>query len=39
MKWRKISENEVRLAINEPDMLVDTVKGRKNAFKVVGTGL
>ena len=36
MKWRKISENEVRLAINEPDMLVDTVKGRKNAFKVVG---
>ena len=36
MKWRKISENEVRSAVNEPDNLVDTVKGRKNAFKTVG---
>ena len=36
MKWRKISENEVRSAINEPDSLADTVKGRKNAFKIVG---
>ena len=36
MKWRKISENEVKLAIEEPDSLADTVKGRKNAFKVVG---
>jgi len=35
MKWRKISENEVRSAINEPDSLADTVKGRKNAFKIV----
>jgi hypothetical protein len=36
MKWRKISENEVRSAINEPDSLADTVKGRKNAFKIIG---
>jgi hypothetical protein len=36
MKWRKISENEVKSAIDDPDMLVDTVKRRKNAFKVVG---
>jgi len=35
MKWREISENEVRSAINEPDNLEDTVKGRKNAFKIV----
>ena len=36
MKWRKISENEVKSAINEPESLVNTVKGRKNAFKIVG---
>jgi len=35
MKWRQISENEVKSAINEPDSLADTVKGRKNAFKIV----
>ena len=35
MKWRKISENEVRSAINQPDSLADTVKGRENAFKIV----
>ena len=36
MKWRKISENEVKSAINEPDSLADTVKRRKNAFKIIG---
>jgi hypothetical protein len=36
MKWRKISEDEVRSAIDEPAGLMDTIKGRKNAFKVVG---
>ena len=36
MKWRKITENEVKLAINEPDSLADTVKRRKNAFKIIG---
>lgn len=36
MKWRKISENEVKLVINEPDSVADTAKGRKNAFKIVG---
>jgi len=35
MKWRKISENEVRSAINKPDRLADAIKGRKNAFKIV----
>ena len=33
MKWRKITEKEVRWVIDKPDILVDTVKGRKNAFK------
>ena len=36
MKWRTITENEVKSAIDGPDMLVKTVKGRKNAFKIVG---
>ena len=35
MKWRKITEKEVRSAIGDPDMLVDTIKGRKNAFKII----
>jgi len=26
----------VRSAIGDPDMLVDTIKGRKNAFKIIG---
>jgi len=26
----------VKFAINEPDSLEDTVKGRKNVFKIVG---
>ncbi len=33
MKWRKITEKEVKSAIDNPDMSEDTIKGRKNAFK------
>jgi hypothetical protein len=33
MKWRKIPEKDVREAINNPEKLEDTVKGRKNAFR------
>lgn len=36
MKWRRITEKEVRSAIGDSDMLVDTIKGRKNAFKIIG---
>jgi len=36
MKWRKISEAEVKSAIAHPDMLQDTIKERKNAFKTLG---
>jgi len=35
MKWRKITEKEVKSAIGNPDMLVDTIKGRKSAFKII----
>ena len=35
MKWRKITEKEVKSAIGAPDMSEDTIKGRKNAFKII----
>ncbi|MDP2647268.1 MAG: DUF4258 domain-containing protein [Desulfobacterales bacterium] len=36
MKWRKIAETEAEATIAEPDMLRDTIKERKNAFKTLG---
>ena len=36
MKWRKISEAEVKSVIADPDMLHDAIKKRKNAFKTLG---
>ena len=35
MKWRKIGEREVSIAINNPDKLEHTRKGRKSAFKTI----
>jgi len=35
MKWRKITEKEAKSAIGNPDMFVKTIKGRKNAFKII----
>lgn len=35
MKWRRITENEVKLVIDNPDATVDTVKDRKNACKII----
>ena len=35
MKWRKITEKEVKRTIDNPDRLEDTIKGRKNAFKTI----
>jgi len=37
MRWRKITEIEVKSVIDEPDTLVDTIQGRKNAFKLIGS--
>lgn len=36
MKWRKITELEVRSVIDDPDRVVETIKDRKNAFKIIG---
>lgn len=33
MKWRKISEDEVKKTILDPEKIEDSNKGRKNAFK------
>jgi len=35
MKWREISEEEAKEAINIPDKLEDTIRDRKNAFKTI----
>ena len=35
MKWRKISESEVELAISAPDNVEPTEKGRHNAYKTI----
>ncbi len=35
MKWRKITEEEVQKVIDDPDKSQDTIKGRKNAFKMM----
>jgi len=37
MKWRKITEIEVKSVIDDPDTVVDTIKERKNAFKITGS--
>ena len=36
MKWRKVNESDVQETIRNPDKTEDTVKGRKNAFRMVG---
>jgi len=33
MKWRKLSEDEVKNTIIAPENVEDSIKGRKNAFK------
>ena len=35
MKWRKITEKEVKEVMNHPERLEDAIKGRKNAFKTI----
>ena len=36
MKWRKISEEEVFLVMNEPDKNESSIKGRINVYKRIG---
>lgn len=37
MKWRKISQEEVELVLNNPDKIEPTKSERSNAFKTIGT--
>jgi len=36
MKWRKISEAEVMTTLENPERTEDTIKGRKNAYRLIG---
>lgn len=36
MKWRRISEEEVSLALENPDKVEETVRGRMNVYKLIG---
>ncbi len=36
MKWRKISEAEVMTTLENPERIEDTIKGRKNAYRLIG---
>jgi hypothetical protein len=36
MKWRRISEQEVYLALENPDKIEESIKGRTNAYKLIG---
>lgn len=36
MKWRKISEEEIKDTVLHPEKIEDSIKDRKNAFKHVG---
>lgn len=39
MKWRDITEDEVQKTVVKPEKVEDSVKGRKNAFKLIGNKL
>jgi hypothetical protein len=34
MKWRKISEADVMMTLENPERTEDTIKGRKNAYRL-----
>jgi hypothetical protein len=36
MKWRKISEEEVLRALNRPERVEQSIRGRVNVYKAVG---
>ena len=36
MKWREITEDEVKDTVLYPESVEDSIKGRKNAFKHIG---
>ena len=36
MKWRRISEEEVLLALDKPDKVEESIRGRTNVYKLIG---
>jgi chaperonin cofactor prefoldin len=36
MKWRRISEEEVKQTLEKPDKIEESVKGRTNVYKSIG---
>ncbi|MCR4291352.1 MAG: DUF4258 domain-containing protein [Candidatus Kuenenia sp.] len=36
MKWRRISEKDVCLILENPDKVEESIKGRTNAYKTIG---
>ena len=39
MKWRQISEDDVKTTVASPDYLQETIKERRNAIKKIGEKL
>jgi len=39
MKWRRIPEGDVVLAIEAPEDLEDSIEGRKNAYRTIDNRL
>lgn len=37
MQWRRISEEEVTLTLSSPDKTEQSIKGRINVYKTIGT--
>ena len=37
MKERDVAEEEAKMAINSPDYIEPSVKGRKNGYKLIGS--
>lgn len=37
MQWRRISEEEVTLTLSSPDKTEQSIKGRVNVYKTIGT--
>ena len=36
MKWRRISEGEVYLVLENPDKIEESIRGRTNVYKQIG---
>jgi len=39
MKWRKISETDVMMTLENPERIEDTIQGRRNAYRLIGDKL